>query len=79
MKNYDKAVLTAIIAEARSLECSYKEQKIITTAIILYIKGKRDLCLTLLIQKGFETLIAAWRQVAEKYAAQKEAKNENLF
>lgn len=73
MTNYDKAVLTAMIKEARSLECSYKEQKIIAAAISLYAQGKRDLCLALLIQKRFDTLFNAWAQVAAEYAVKKEA------
>ena len=73
MTNYDKAVLTAMITEARSLECSYKEQKLVAAAISLYAQGKRDLCLALLIQKGFNTLFNAWAQVAAEYAVKKEA------
>ena len=73
MTNYDKAVLTAMINEARKLECSYKEQKLIATAISLYAQGRRDLCLTLLIQKGFNALFGAWAQVAAEYAVKKEA------
>ena len=73
MTNYDKAVLTAMIKEARSLECSYKEQKLIAAAISFYAQGKKDLCLTLLMQKGFNTLFGAWAQVAAEYAVKKEA------
>ena len=73
MKNYDKAVLTAMIKEARNLECSYKEQKIIAAAISLYAQGKRDLCLVILMQKGLGTLFNAWAQVAAEYAIKKEA------
>ena len=73
MTNYDKAVLTAMIKEARSLECSHKEQKLIAAAISLYAQGKRDLCLALLIQKGLNTLFNAWAQVAAEYAVKKEA------
>ena len=73
MKNYDKAVLTAMIKEARNLNCSYKEQKLIAAAISFYAQGKRDLCLALLIQKGLDALFSAWAQVAAEYAVKKEA------
>lgn len=73
MTNYDKAVLTAMIKEARNLDCSYKEQKLIAAALSLYAQGKRDLCLALLIQKGLNTLFSAWAQVAAEYAVKKEA------
>ena len=73
MTNYDKAVLTAVITEARSLECSYKEQQLIAAAISLSAQGNRHLCLALLIQKGFNTLFNAWAQVAAEYAVKKEA------
>ena len=73
MTNYDKAVLTAMIKEARSLECSYKEQKLIAAAISLYAQGKRDLCLVLLVNKGFNTLCQALINTAAEYAVKKEA------
>ena len=73
MTNYDKAVLTAMINEARKLNCSHEEQKLIATAISLYAQGKRDLCLVLLINKGFNTLFSAWMQAASEYAVKKEA------
>ena len=73
MTKQDKAVLTAMIKEARSLELTRKEQKLVATAISLYAQGRRDLCLVLLINKGFNTLFSAWAQVAAEYAVKKEA------
>ena len=73
MTNYDKAVLKAMIKEARNLNCSYKEQKLIAAALSFYAQGKRDLCLTLLIQKGLDTLFNAWARVASEYVVKKEA------
>ena len=73
MTNYDKAVLTAMINEARKLNCSHEEQKLIATAISLYAQGKRDLCLVLLVNKGFNTLCQALIDTAAEYAVKKEA------
>lgn len=73
MTNYDKAVLKEMIKEARNLNCSYKEQKLIAAAISLYAQGRRDLCLALLIQKGLDTLFNAWMQAASEYVVKKEA------
>ena len=73
MTNYDKSVLTEMIKEARNLDCSYKEQKLIAAALSFYAQGKRDLCLTLLIQKGLNTLFDAWTRVAAEYVIKKEA------
>lgn len=71
MTNYDKAVLTAMIKEARSLDCSRKEQKLIATAISLYAQGHRDLCLALLMQEGFNTLFDAWQRAASMDVTQR--------
>lgn len=73
MTNYDKAVLTAMINEARKLNCSHEEQKLIAAAISLYAQGKRDLCLVILMQKGLDTLFSAWMQAASEYVVKKEA------
>lgn len=73
MTNYDKAVLKEMIKEARNLNCSYKEQKLIAAAISLYAQGKKDLCLTLLMQKGLDALFGAWARVASEYVVKKEA------
>lgn len=73
MKNYDKAVLTAMIKEARSLELTHQEQKLVATAISLYAQGRRDLCLVLLVNKGFHTLCQALIDTAAEYAVKKEA------
>lgn len=73
MTNYDKAVLTAMIKEARSLELTRKEQKLIAAAISLYAQGRRDLCLVLLVNKGFHTLCQALIDTAAEYAVKKEA------
>ena len=73
MTNYDKAVLKEMIKEARNLNCSYKEQKLIAAALSFYAQGKRDLCLTLLIQKGLNTLFDAWTRVAAEYVIKREA------
>lgn len=73
MTNYDKAVLTAMINEARKLNCSHEEQKLIATAISLYAQGKRDLCLVLLVNKGFNTLCQALIDTAAEYSVKKEA------
>ena len=73
MTNYDKAVLTAMIREARSLELTRKEQKLIATAISLYAQGRRDLCLVLLVNEGFNTLCQALIDTAAEYAVKKEA------
>lgn len=73
MTNYDKAVLTAMIKEARSLELTHKEQKLVATAIGLYAQGRRDLCLVLLVNEGFNTLCQALIDTAAEYAVKKEA------
>lgn len=73
MTNYDKAVLTAMIKEARSLELTHQEQKLVATAISLYAQGRRDLCLVLLANKGFHTLCQALIDTAAEYAVKKEA------
>lgn len=73
MTNYDKAVLTAMIKEARSLELTHKEQKLVATAISLYAQGRRDLCLVLLVNEGFNTLCQALIDTAAEYAVKKEA------
>lgn len=73
MTNYDKAVLTAMINEARSLELTHQEQKLVATAISLYAQGRRDLCLVLLVNKGFHTLCQALIDTAAEYAVKKEA------
>lgn len=73
MTNYNKAVLTAMINEARKLELTRKEQKLVAAAISLYAQGRRDLCLVLLINKGFYTLFEAWGKAAAEYAVKKEA------
>ena len=73
MTKQDKAVLTAMIKEARSRELTRKEQKLVATAISLYAQGRRDLCLVLLINKGFNTLFEAWGKAATEYVVKKEA------
>ena len=73
LTKYDKAVLTAMIKKARSLELTHQEQKLVATAISFYAQGKKDLCLALLMQKGLNTLFGAWAQVAAEYAVKKEA------
>lgn len=72
MTKQDKAVLTAMIQEARKLNCSREEQKLIATAISLYAQGRRDLCLVLLVNKGFNTLFEAWGKAATECAVKKE-------
>ena len=66
MKKFDRMVLTEMIKEARKLECSRREQKLIAAAIRLYAQGHRDLCLALLMQEGFNTLFDAWQRAASK-------------